>query len=69
MNLQTRAPVTANGRAYPWPKVPAVAICLDGCEPAYLDVAIAEGLMPTLKRMREAGTDRIAHSVIPSRSE
>ena len=66
MNLQTRAPVTANGRAYPWPKVPAVAICLDGCEPAYLDVAIAEGLMPTLKRMREAGTDRIAHSVIPS---
>ena len=66
MNLQTRAPVTANGRAYPWPKGPAVAICLDGCEPAYLDVAIAEGLMPTLKRMREAGTDRIAHSVIPS---
>ncbi len=66
MNLHTRAPVTANDRAYPWPKVPAVAICLDGCEPAYLDVAIAEGLMPTLKRMREAGTDRIAHSVIPS---
>lgn len=66
MNLQARAPVTVNDRAYPWPKVPAVAICLDGCEPAYLDVAIAEGLMPTLKRMRETGTDRRAHSVIPS---
>ncbi|MCB2142214.1 MAG: alkaline phosphatase family protein, partial [Rhodobacteraceae bacterium] len=61
-----RAPVTANDRVYPWPKVPAVAICLDGCEPEYLDVAIAEGLMPTLKRMRETGTDRLAHSVIPS---
>ncbi len=66
MNMHTRAPVTANDRAYPWPKVPAVAICLDGCEPAYLDVAIAEGLMPTLKRIRETGTDRLAHSVIPS---
>ena len=66
MNMQNRAPVTANDRAYPWPKVPAVAICLDGCEPEYLEVAIAEGLMPTLKRMRETGTDRLAHSVIPS---
>lgn len=66
MNLQARAPLTVNDRAYPWPKVPAVAICLDGCEPTYLDVAIAEGLMPTLKRMRETGTDRRAHSVIPS---
>ncbi len=66
MNMQNRAPVMANDRAYPWPKVPAVAICLDGCEPEYLDVAIAEGLMPNLKRMRAQGTDRLAHSVIPS---
>ncbi|MCU9849042.1 phosphonoacetate hydrolase [Defluviimonas sp. WL0024] len=66
MNMITRKPVTANDRVYPWPKVPAVAICLDGCEPEYLDVAIAEGLMPTLKRMRAEGTDRLAHSVIPS---
>lgn len=58
--------VTVNGRDYPAPKVPAIAICLDGCEPAYLDVAIAEGVMPNLKRMRETGTDRLAHSVIPS---
>ena len=64
MNMQ--APVTANGRVYPIPKVPAVAICLDGCEPEYLDKAIADGLMPTLRRMREVGTDRLAYSVIPS---
>jgi len=66
MNVHHRAPVVANDRAYPWPKVPAVAICLDGCEPEYLEVAIAEGLMPTLKRIRAEGTDRLAHSVIPS---
>lgn len=59
-------PVTVNDRTYPWPSVPAVAICLDGCEPEYLEVAIARGLMPTLKRIRETGTDRLAHSVIPS---
>jgi phosphonoacetate hydrolase len=64
MTLQT--PITANERVYPMPKVPAIAICLDGCEPEYLDKAIADGLMPTLKRMRETGTDRLAHSVIPS---
>jgi phosphonoacetate hydrolase len=66
MTAKTHPPVVANGRAYAWPKVPAVAICLDGCEPEYLTVAIAKGLMPTLKRIREAGTDRLAHSVIPS---
>lgn len=64
MTLQNS--VTANGRDYPVPKVTAIAICLDGCEPEYLDVAIAKGLMPTLKKMRETGTDMLAHSVIPS---
>ncbi|KIC08024.1 phosphonoacetate hydrolase [Leisingera sp. ANG-M1] len=59
-------PVTANERTYPAPKTCAIAICLDGCEPEYLEVAIAKGLMPTLKRIRETGTDRLAHSVIPS---
>ena len=66
MTAKTHPPVVANGRAYSWPKVPAVAICLDGCEPEYLEVAIAKGLMPTLARIRATGTDRLAHSVIPS---
>ena len=64
--MAIKTEVTANDRTYPAPKTCAIAICLDGCEPEYLDVAIAEGLMPNLKRMREAGTDRLAHSVIPS---
>ena len=61
-----RAQVTVNERTYPWPKVCAIAICLDGCEPEYLEVAIKAGLMPTLKRIRATGTDRLANSVIPS---
>lgn len=60
------SPVVANDRTYAVPQTCAIAICLDGCEPEYLEVAIAEGLMPNLKRIREDGTDRLAHSVIPS---
>ena len=48
------------------PRVPAIAICLDGCEPAYLDEAIRAGLMPALVKIKERGTVRFAHSVIPS---
>jgi phosphonoacetate hydrolase len=58
--------LTVNDRQYAAPKVCAIAICLDGCEPDYLDQAIAAGLMPTLERMRREGTDRTALSVIPS---
>ena len=58
--------VSANDRHYAMPKTCAIAICLDGCEPAYLDEAIAAGLMPTLKRIKQEGTVRLAHSVIPS---
>ena len=64
--MPINAPVVANDRTYAAPKTCAIAICLDGCEPEYLEVAIAEGLMPTLKRMRKTGTVRQAHSVIPS---
>jgi phosphonoacetate hydrolase len=66
MNQMSKFPIHVNDRAYPRPNVPAIAICLDGCEPAYLDAAIDAGLMPTLKRIRETGTVRTAHSVIPS---
>lgn len=60
------ASLEVNDRTYPALQHPAVAICIDGCEPAYLDAAIAAGLMPNLVRIRNKGTDRIAHSVIPS---
>lgn len=66
MNQMSPVNVTANGRSYAWPRVPAIAICLDGCEPAYLDEAIKAGLMPALERVKKKGTVRFAHSVIPS---
>ncbi|MBA8879636.1 phosphonoacetate hydrolase [Phyllobacterium myrsinacearum] len=66
MNQMSPVNVSVNGRSYAWPRVTAIAICLDGCEPAYLDEAIKAGLMPALVRIKEKGTVRMAHSVIPS---
>ncbi|MFC3206736.1 phosphonoacetate hydrolase [Aquamicrobium soli] len=66
MNQMSPVTVSVNGRDYAWPRVSAIAICLDGCEPAYLDEAIKAGLMPALVKIREKGTVRFAHSVIPS---
>ncbi len=64
--MTNQTPVVANDRTYATPKTTAITICLDGCEPAYLDAAIDAGLMPNLERIKETGTVRLAHSVIPS---
>jgi len=58
--------VTANGRTYNWPSAPLVVICCDGSEPAYMEIAMEQGLMPNLKRIIAKGENRRGHSVIPS---
>ena len=58
--------ITVNGRHYARLERPLVVVCVDGCEPAYLDEAIAAGAMPYLGHVRGAGTYRIADCVMPS---
>jgi phosphonoacetate hydrolase len=58
--------VTVNGRSYRLPERPLVVVCVDGCEPAYLDDAIAAGATPYLARVRATGTWRLADCVMPS---
>ncbi len=56
-----------NDRAYQMPDRPAVVICLDGCEPAYIDAALAKGVMPALADMlANGGTRHLARSAMPS---
>ncbi|QRF59439.1 phosphonoacetate hydrolase [Variovorax paradoxus] len=55
-----------NARSYRWMARPIVVVCVDGCEPAYLDAAIAAGVAPYLGRMREQGADLLADCVVPS---
>ncbi len=58
--------VTVNGRSYNWPKATTVVICIDGSEPAYIERAIAAGLMPKLAGILERGADLRAASAMPS---
>ncbi len=55
-----------NARSYRWMSRPIVVVCVDGCEPAYLDAAIEAGVAPTIARMREKGADLLADCVVPS---
>jgi phosphonoacetate hydrolase len=58
--------VSVNGRDYSWPQAPLVVICCDGSEPAYMDIAMREGLMPNLARMLAKGEYRHGLSAMPS---
>ena len=58
--------VSVNGRDYAWPQVPLVVICCDGSEPDYMEMAMAEGLMPNLKKMIAKGENTRGLCVIPS---
>ena len=51
---------TVNKRAYRLPDRPVAVICVDGCEEAYLDVALAQGRMPHFSRILEIGW-RVQH--------
>jgi phosphonoacetate hydrolase len=55
-----------NGRSYRWPQRPLVVVCVDGCEPEYVNQAIATGRAGYLARLRQAGTCLTADCVVPS---
>jgi phosphonoacetate hydrolase len=55
-----------NARNYRWMSRPVVVVCVDGCEPAYLDAAVAAGVAPCLARMMETGANLLADCVVPS---
>ena len=57
MNLISTVSVVVNDRDYAFPKCCVIAICLDGCEPAYLDEAIEAGLMPALAAVEATVTE------------
>lgn len=62
----SKLPVTVNGRTYNWPKSPLVVICCDGSEPAYMEIAMTEGLMPNLKAVIAKGENLRGLSAMPS---
>ncbi len=60
------AALTVNGRTYRWPRSPLVVVCVDGCEPEYINQAIGHGGVPFLASLKERGTCLTADCVVPS---
>src|SRR5262245_55052462 len=58
--------VSVNGRCYRVPERPAVVICFDGCDPAYIERGIADGILPTIASIRRSAFYAIAEGVLPS---
>jgi len=58
--------VAVNGREYRWPVRPAVVVCVDGCEPDYINQAIEAGAAPFLAGLDGSGTCLTADCVVPS---
>ena len=60
------ASVTVNERTYDWPDRPLVVVCVDGSEPAYMEAAIAAGVMPFTAGLAARGADLRGDCVVPS---
>jgi phosphonoacetate hydrolase len=58
--------IVVNGRRYGLPRQPVVVVCVDGCEPDYLDRAVEAGAMPWLGGARARGTNLVGDCVMPS---
>jgi phosphonoacetate hydrolase len=65
MSVSPRS-VTVNGRSYRWPDRPLVVVCVDGCEPDYINQAIEAGRAPFLASLAQLGTCLTADCVVPS---
>jgi phosphonoacetate hydrolase len=58
--------VEVNGRSYRWPQQPLVVVCVDGCEPDYVNQAIGAGSAPWMAALDGRGTCLTADCVVPS---
>jgi phosphonoacetate hydrolase len=58
--------IELNGRRYRKPRRPTVVICVDGCDPEYLDRGIPDGIFPTIGSFRQEGYLGMADAVVPT---
>jgi len=58
--------IELNGRRYRKPRRPTVVICVDGCDPEYLERGIADGIFPTIGSFRREGYLGTADAVVPT---
>src|SRR6266436_7920693 len=66
MTTASREPIAINGRTYAWPPRPLVVVCVDGCEPDYIEQAFLAGAMPYLASAAAEGTRLLGACMVPS---
>ena len=64
--MDRKSGIEVNGRRYRWPREPLVAVCVDGCESAYIDEAVRAGAAPWFARTLQRGSAFTAECVVPS---
>lgn len=60
------ANLEVNGRGYRVPERPTVVVCFDGCDPEYIARGLADGILPTIAALRQAGFVGEAQAVVPT---
>lgn len=58
--------IELNGRRYRKPQRPTVVICVDGCDPEYVERGIPDGIFPTISSFRREGYLGTADAVVPT---
>ena len=58
--------IELNGRRYRKPQRPTVVICVDGCDPEYLERGIPDGVFPTIGAFRREGYLGTAEAAMPT---
>ena len=58
--------IEVNGRAYAKPKRSTVVVCLDGCDPRYLNFKNAEKVFTNISRMMRNGFSTLADAAMPT---
>ena len=58
--------IEVNGRTYRKPTRPTVVVCLDGCDPRYLNFSNAHEVFPNISRMMRDGFAALADAAMPT---
>jgi phosphonoacetate hydrolase len=58
--------VSLQNRTYTAPRRPVVVVCADGCDPAYIERGLDDGILPNLQAFCDTGFTTIAEAVVPT---
>ena len=58
--------IELNGRRYARPRKATVVVCVDGCDPEYIEHGIESGLLPTVAAWQESGFIGLADAAMPT---